>query len=38
MTCGVTKGGAVMVTSAVRGAFRVNPATRSEAMRLLIGQ
>ncbi len=34
---GVKKPGAVMVTSAMRGTFRANAATRNEAMRLLIG-
>ena len=34
---GVRKAGAVMVTSAMRGAFRRNLATRSEAMNLLTG-
>lgn len=32
---GVRKPGATTVTSAVRGLFRVNPATRSEAMRFI---
>lgn len=34
---GVRKPGAMTVTSAVRGIFRTNPATRSEGMRLLHG-
>jgi len=34
---GVRKAGSVMVTSAMRGAFRRNLATRSEAMNLLTG-
>jgi GTP cyclohydrolase I len=34
---GVKKPGAVMVTSAMRGTFRANIATRTEAMRLLLG-
>jgi len=33
---GVKKPGAVMVTSAMRGTFRANMATRTEAMRLLL--
>ena len=32
---GVRKPGSITVTSAVRGIFRTNPATRQEAMRLL---
>src|SRR4051812_36880247 len=35
---GVRKPGAVTVTSAVRGIFRDNPATRSEAMSLILGR
>jgi GTP cyclohydrolase I len=35
---GVRKPGAVTVTSAVRGIFRDNPATRSEAMSLVLGR
>ncbi len=35
---GVRKPGSVTVTSAVRGAFRNNPATRSEAMALIRGR
>ncbi|HEY5684028.1 MAG TPA: GTP cyclohydrolase I FolE [Acidimicrobiia bacterium] len=34
---GVRKPGSTTVTSAVRGIFRSNPATREEGMRLLIG-
>lgn len=34
---GVKKPGAVMITSAVRGLFKTNPATRAEAMSLLRG-
>jgi GTP cyclohydrolase I len=34
---GVRKPGSMTVTSAVRGIFRSNPATREEGMRLLIG-
>jgi GTP cyclohydrolase I len=34
---GVKKPGAVMITSAVRGLFKSNPATRAEAMSLLRG-
>lgn len=34
---GVKKPGSMTVTSAVRGLFRRNPATREEGMRLLIG-
>jgi GTP cyclohydrolase I len=34
---GVRKPGSVTVTSAVRGLFRTNVATREEGMRLLIG-
>ncbi|MBW3549087.1 MAG: GTP cyclohydrolase I, partial [Actinobacteria bacterium] len=32
---GVRKGGATTVTSAVRGLFRENPATRAEAMQFI---
>jgi GTP cyclohydrolase I len=35
---GIRKPGAVTVTSAVRGIFRDNPATRSEAMSLVLGR
>jgi GTP cyclohydrolase I len=35
---GVRKPGATTVTSAVRGIFRDNPATRSEAMSLVLGR
>ena len=35
---GVRKPGALTVTSAVRGIFRENPATRSEVMSLIIGR
>lgn len=35
---GVRKPGASTVTSAVRGLFRANPATRAEAMRLIDGR
>jgi GTP cyclohydrolase I len=35
---GVRKPGAITVTSAVRGIFRDNPATRSEAMSLVLGR
>ena len=35
---GVRKPGATTVTSAVRGLFRVNPATRAEAMRFIDGR
>ena len=35
---GVRKPGATTVTSAVRGIFRDNPATRSEAMGLILGR
>ena len=35
---GVRKPGATTVTSAVRGIFRENPATRSEAMSLVLGR
>jgi GTP cyclohydrolase IA len=35
---GIRKPGAVTVTSAVRGIFRENPATRSEAMSLVLGR
>lgn len=34
---GVKKPGSMTITSAVRGLFRSNPATREEGMRLLIG-
>ncbi len=34
---GIKKPGSMTVTSAVRGIFRDNPATREEGMRLLIG-
>jgi len=35
---GVRKPGATTITSAVRGIFRENPATRSEAMSLILGR
>ena len=35
---GIRKPGATTVTSAVRGIFRDNPATRSEAMSLILGR
>jgi GTP cyclohydrolase I len=35
---GIRKPGAITVTSAVRGIFRDNPATRSEAMSLVLGR
>jgi GTP cyclohydrolase I len=35
---GIRKPGATTVTSAVRGIFRENPATRSEAMSLILGR
>jgi GTP cyclohydrolase I len=35
---GIRKPGAVTVTSAVRGIFRDNPATRAEAMSLVLGR
>jgi GTP cyclohydrolase I len=35
---GIRKPGASTVTSAVRGLFRVNPASRSEAMSLILGR
>jgi GTP cyclohydrolase I len=35
---GVRKPGALTVTSAVRGIFRENPATRAEAMSLILGR
>ena len=35
---GIRKPGATTVTSAVRGIFRQNPATRSEAMSLVLGR
>jgi GTP cyclohydrolase I len=35
---GIRKPGATTVTSAVRGIFRDNPATRSEAMSLVLGR
>jgi GTP cyclohydrolase I len=35
---GVRKPGATTVTSAVRGIFRDNPATRAEAMSLILGR
>ena len=35
---GVRKPGSITVTSAVRGIFRDNPATRSEAMSLVMGR
>ena len=35
---GVRKPGAVMVTSAMRGLFKTNLATRTEAIGLLTGQ
>ena len=35
---GIRKPGATTVTSAVRGIFRENPATRSEAMGLILGR
>lgn len=34
---GVRKPGSMTVTSAVRGGFRTNPATREEGMRLILG-
>ena len=34
---GVKKPGSITVTSAVRGSFAEDPATRSEAMALLFG-
>ncbi len=34
---GIKKPGSVMVTSAIRGTFRTNLATRTEAMNLLLG-
>ena len=34
---GIKKPGSTTVTSAVRGSFRENPATRAEGLRLLIG-
>ncbi|MCW2699725.1 MAG: cyclohydrolase, partial [Blastococcus sp.] len=35
---GIRKPGATTVTSAVRGIFRENPATRGEAMSLIHGR
>jgi GTP cyclohydrolase I len=35
---GIRKPGAITVTSAVRGIFRDNPATRAEAMSLVLGR
>jgi GTP cyclohydrolase I len=35
---GIRKPGSTTVTSAVRGMFRDNPATRSEAMSLILGR
>jgi len=35
---GVRKPGAIMVTSAMRGLFKTNPATRNEAINLLTGK
>jgi len=35
---GVRKPGAIMVTSAMRGLFKTNPATRNEAINLLSGK
>ena len=35
---GIRKPGSTTVTSAVRGVFRDNPATRSEAMSLIVGR
>jgi len=35
---GVRKPGAIMVTSAMRGLFKTNPATRNEAIKLLSGK
>ncbi len=35
---GIRKPGAITVTSAVRGIFRDNPATRNEAMSLVLGR
>jgi GTP cyclohydrolase I len=35
---GIRKPGSTTVTSAVRGIFRDNPATRAEAMSLVLGR